>query len=59
MIDEIDYFPRRDKYKKKPLGEEWGELKKIRTAPNKKPSNPAEPKVSKPPRPPGKEEKSR
>ncbi|GJL77336.1 MAG: hypothetical protein NPINA01_03250 [Nitrospinaceae bacterium] len=34
MIDEIDYFPRRDKYKKKKAGEadeEWEALKKIKT----------------------------
>ena len=34
MIDEIDYFPKRDKYKKKKgldTGEEWEALKKIKT----------------------------
>ena len=29
MIDEIDYFPRRDRHnKKKKVGAEWGKLKK-------------------------------
>lgn len=33
MIDEIDYFPRRDgKNKKKAPDNEWGELKKQKTA---------------------------
>ena len=37
MIDEIDYFPKRDKYKKKkPVDEGWGELKKSKTAQGKK-----------------------
>lgn len=34
MIDEIDYFPKRDKYKKKKGGdsaEEWDALKKVKT----------------------------
>lgn len=34
MIDEIDYFPKRDKYKKKKgldSDEEWEALKKIKT----------------------------
>jgi len=33
MIDEIDYFPKRDKYKKKgaELDSEWDALKKIKT----------------------------
>ncbi|MFQ5450706.1 MAG: hypothetical protein ACE5E9_08745 [Nitrospinaceae bacterium] len=34
MIDEIDYFPRRDKYKKKKgidLDEDWNALKKTKT----------------------------
>ncbi len=34
MIDEIDYFPKRDKFKKKkPDDGGWGELKKLRNAP--------------------------
>ena len=34
MIDEIDYFPKRDKFKKKkPVDDGWGELKKLRNAP--------------------------
>jgi hypothetical protein len=34
MIDEIDYFPKRDKYKKKgaALDSEWDALKKTKTA---------------------------
>jgi len=32
MIDEIDYFPRRDQQKKgKTAGEEWGKLKELKT----------------------------
>jgi len=34
MIDEIDYFPKRDKYKKKKGGDtaqEWDALKKVKT----------------------------
>jgi hypothetical protein len=34
MIDEIDYFPKRDKYKKNKGGditEEWNALKKVKT----------------------------
>jgi hypothetical protein len=33
MIDEIDYFPKRDKYKKKDdaLNSEWDALKKTKT----------------------------
>lgn len=33
MIDEIDYFPKRDKYKKKGAApdSEWNALKKIKT----------------------------
>ncbi len=33
MIDEIDYFPKRDKYKKKGAApdSEWDALKKIKT----------------------------
>ncbi len=34
MIDEIDYFPRRDKYKKKKGSDstaEWDALKKVKT----------------------------
>ncbi len=33
MIDEIDYFPKRDKYKKKGTApdSEWNALKKIKT----------------------------
>ena len=31
MIDEIDYFPKRDKYKiRKKIGSDWNELKKQR-----------------------------
>ena len=31
MIDEIDYFPKRDKYKKnKPVDDDWNALKKKR-----------------------------
>ncbi len=31
MIDEIDYFPKRDKFKKnKPVGDDWNALKKKR-----------------------------
>lgn len=39
MIDEIDYFPRRDKYKKKKgvdTGEEWDALKKTKTVQDEK-----------------------
>ena len=34
MIDEIDYFPKRDKYKKKDKApdSEWNALKKIKTS---------------------------
>ncbi|MBI4384085.1 MAG: hypothetical protein HY579_08650 [Nitrospinae bacterium] len=34
MIDGIDYFPKRDRYKKKKKGAEddWNALKKIKTA---------------------------
>jgi hypothetical protein len=34
MIDEIDYFPKRDKYKKKgaALDSEWDALKKAKTS---------------------------
>jgi len=32
MIDEIDYFPKRDKYKKKqPVEDGWNELKKLKS----------------------------
>ena len=32
MIDEIDYFPKRDKYKaRKKIGSDWSELKKQRS----------------------------
>jgi hypothetical protein len=34
MIDEIDYFPKRDKFKKKKGGDstdEWDALKKVKT----------------------------
>lgn len=32
MIDEIDYFPKRDKYKKKqPADDGWNELKKLKS----------------------------
>ncbi|CAI2717493.1 hypothetical protein [Nitrospina watsonii] len=31
MIDEINYFPKRDRFqKKKKLGDDWNELKKTR-----------------------------
>ena len=39
MIDEIDYFPKRDKYKKKKgvdTGEEWDALKKTKTGQDEK-----------------------
>jgi hypothetical protein len=43
MIDEIDYFPKRDRYgKKKKPGEEWNSLKKL------KESEPAKPAAKKP-----------
>ncbi len=33
MIDEIDYFPKRDKYKtRKKIGSDWNELKKQKSA---------------------------
>lgn len=33
MIDEIDYFPKRDDYKtRKKIGSDWNELKKRKTA---------------------------
>ena len=45
MIDGIDYFPKRDKFKKKGLDQEWNELKKTKTEikkpePKKKKNNP-------------------
>jgi|GEM_PF-562646 len=36
MIDEIDYFPRREQQKKgKTAGEEWGKLKKMKSSSKK------------------------
>ncbi len=33
MIDEIDYFPKRDRYKtRKKIGSDWNELKKQKSA---------------------------
>jgi hypothetical protein len=58
MIDEIDYFPKRDKYKKKggALDSEWDALKKTKTRqdsakvkPGKKAGKEAKPGKKKPP----------
>ncbi|NIQ02713.1 MAG: hypothetical protein GWM98_07030 [Nitrospinaceae bacterium] len=54
MIDEIDYFQKRDKYKKKKgLDEEWGALKKIKSSqdsgtPKKKTGDPDKKRRRKP-----------
>lgn len=51
MIDGIDYFPKRDKYKKG-IDQEWNELKKARMEPKKnktkKPGSEQEKKKSDP-----------
>ena len=40
MIDEIDYFPRRDQHnKKKKVDSEWGDLKKLKNKQDENPSN--------------------
>ncbi len=54
MIDEIDYFQKRDKIKKKKdlgLGEDWEALKKKHTvpAPEKKPAAKSDEKEDDPP----------
>lgn len=43
MIDEIDYFPKRDQFKnkkKKSISEDWNELKKTKTSQDSKKSAP-------------------
>jgi hypothetical protein len=38
MIDEIDYFPKRDQFKKKiDLGDDWNSLKKLKQSQKSKP----------------------
>ncbi len=38
MIDEIDYFPKRDQFKKKiDLGDDWNSLKKLKQSQKVKP----------------------
>ena len=45
MIDEIDYFPKRDKYKtRKKVGADWNELKKQKSAQSAKEKPPKDPK---------------
>ena len=51
-MDEIDYFPKRDKYKaRKDVGSDWNKLKKQKSAQSTK--------VKPPQPPPEKEEKKR
>lgn len=50
MIDEIDYFPKRDKYKKnKAVDDDWQALKKIKSGQDAKTRKPKKPS----PKPPG------
>ena len=50
-MDEIDYFPKRDKYKaRKDVGSDWSKLKRQKSAQSSK---------VKPPQPPPEEEKKK
>ena len=53
MIDEIDYFPKRDRYKKKKdTVEDWNSLKKLKQSTSAKPgANKPGPAGEKPRRP--------
>ena len=52
MIDEIDYFPRRDQHnKKKKVDLGWGELKKEKSEQDKKTHGEKKKKNDKPPPP--------
>jgi len=45
MIDEIDYFPKRERHnKKKKLDSEWGDLKKQKNQQDETPTPPSEKK---------------
>ena len=45
MIDEIDYFPKRERHnKKKKLDSEWGDLKKQKNQQDEPPPPPSEKK---------------
>jgi len=50
MIDEIDYFPRRDRHnKKKKMDSEWGDLKKQKSEQDNKAQNEKKEDDKKPP----------
>jgi len=52
MIDEIDYFPKRDRYKKsKETGDDWTALKKLKESQSGNPATKKPPAGGKPKRP--------